>query len=139
MTGPLTPDVLIYDLTPASDPQISPDGARIAYTLGQTRRPQDGKPARATRQVWLCDRDGGAARQLTQTGDRNNGARWSPDGQWLAFVSNRPAATAKPGEPGQGYALCVLAVDGPGEARELTRHAHQIRELAWSPDGRHLA
>src|SRR5262249_18309001 len=60
--------------------------------------------------------------------ERNGGARWSPDGSRLAFVSDR---TEKSG-------IFVMPLDG-GEGRELTRHGQPIGDLAWSPDGRLIA
>ncbi len=132
MTSPLAPEVLVYDLTPASDPQVAPDGSRLIYTLSTTERPADGKPARTTSQIWLCGLDGGDARQLTRSGDRNGGGRWSPDGTAIAFVSDRPALGGTgQGRTGRGAGLYVLALDRPGEAREITRHAGRIGDLAW--------
>jgi len=121
---PLSADVLVYGLRSADDPQISPDGGTIVYTLST---PERGK-ASPLAQLWACDRDGGNARQLTQTGERNSGARWSPDGTQIAFVSDRVSKSG----------LFVMSMSG-GEARELTRHAQGISSLAWSPDGGQIA
>ena len=124
MAQPLSADVLVYGLRSADDPQISPDGGTIVYTLST---PERGK-ASPLAQLWACDRDGGNARQLTQTGERNSGARWSPDGTQIAFVSDRVSKSG----------LFVMSMSG-GEARELTRHAQGISSLAWSPDGGQIA
>ncbi len=124
MGQPLTPSALIYDLAAAGDPQISPDGTRVLYTLSQADR----EKKTTTTQVWLCRVDGSEARRLTWTGEHNSGARWSPDGTAVAFVSDRV----------KKYGLFVLPLDG-GEARELTRHGQAILDLAWSPDGKTLA
>ena len=122
---PLTPEILVYDLVQASDPQISPDGKLIVYT----RTAVDRETKQAIGHLWLCDMDGGNARQLTHAGKRNAGARWSPDGARLAFVSDR----------GKGSGLYVLSIAGGGEARELTRHQQAINNLVWSPDGTQIA
>src|SRR5699024_7686984 len=68
------------------------------------------------------------SRQLTQTGERNSGARWSPDGYQIAFVSDRVKKSG----------IFVMSLAG-GEAREITRHAQGISGLAWSPDGTRIA
>jgi Tol biopolymer transport system component len=57
----LTPDALVYDLVAAGDPQVSPDGARVVYSVGRTDREHD----RATSQLWLSDIDGANSRRLT--------------------------------------------------------------------------
>jgi len=108
-----------------TDPQISPDGTRIVYGRTVTDRATQ----QATSHLWLCDGDGGNARQLTHGGQQNAWARWSPDGTQIAFVSDRVA---------QG-GLFVLPLDGHGEAREVTRHGGAITNIAWSPDGAYLA
>lgn len=122
---PLAPDTLVYDFTPASDPQVSPDGSRILYTLGKTDRASK----KSTSQLWICAIDGGNARQLTQSGERTGGGRWSPDGMQVAFVSDR----------GRGRGIFVMPAGEGGEGRELTRHSQDIAGLAWSPDGARIA
>jgi dipeptidyl aminopeptidase/acylaminoacyl peptidase len=122
----LTPDALVYDTVAAGDPQVSPDGTRIVYALGRADREND----RGTSQIWLSAIDGSNPRRLTWSGERNREARWSPDGQWIAFVSDRLK-----GKSG----LFVIPAEGPGEARELTHHQAAIGQLAWSPDGRSIA
>jgi dipeptidyl aminopeptidase/acylaminoacyl peptidase len=122
----LTPDVLVYDTVSAGEPQISPDGTRVVYSLARADREHD----RATSQVHLCAIDGSGARQLTWSGDRNREARWAPDGQSIAFVSDRVSGHST---------LLVLPVAEPGEAREVTRHRQAVGQLAWSPDGTRIA
>ena len=126
MMRPLSPDRLVYDFVVAADPQVSQDGRRIVYAFGEVDR--ETKKVRS--QLWLCGIDGSEARRLTWGGERNGGARWSPDGKQLAFVSDRV------GKEQSG--LFVLPVDG-GEAREVTRSWQPIGDVAWSPDGRTIA
>ena len=126
MTRRLTPDALVYETVTASDPQVSPDGTHIAYSVGRASTELD----RATSHVFLSAIDGSHARQLTWGGERNREPRWSPDGRSLAFVSDRQS-----GHSG----LYVLPIDGPGEAREVSRHRPAIGGLAWSPNGNTIA
>ena len=121
----LTPEKLVYGFKAAGDPQMSPDGERILYSLAQL----DQESKKPSTQLWLCARDGSDPRQLTRNGDANAGARWSPDGARVAFVSDR---VKKAG-------IFVLDLDDGGEAREVTRHNQGIGDLAWSPDGARVA
>jgi dipeptidyl aminopeptidase/acylaminoacyl peptidase len=125
MSHPLSPDTLVYGLSTASNPQVSPDGSQIVYTLTTT----DPATKKSTSHLWLCTVDGSAARQITRGGERNSGACWSPDGRQIAFVSDR---VSKGG-------IFVLPAASLGEAREVTRHNQPVGDLAWSPDGTQLA
>jgi dipeptidyl aminopeptidase/acylaminoacyl peptidase len=125
MTHPLDPDRLVYGLTGVADPQVSPDGTRIVYTVATA----DPTTKKAGSQLWCCAIDGSSPVRLTRSGERNRGARWSPDGRQVAFVSDRVKQNG----------IFVLPMDGSGEAREVTRHGAEIGELAWSPDGRQFA
>jgi Tol biopolymer transport system component len=90
-----------------SDPQISPDGKRVAYVLTTV----DLDNNRTASSIWLVPVEGPKQpRPLTNApGKKDNHPRWSPDGQRLLFVSNRS---------GQSQ-LWVINLSG-GEARQLT-------------------
>ena len=126
MSQRLTPEVLVYDTVTAADPQLSPDGSQVVYSLARVDREQD----RGTSQLWVCDVDGGRPRQLTWTGDRNREPRWSSDGRFIAFVSDRVQGSS---------ALLVLPMQAPGEAQEVTRHRQALGHLAWSLDSARIA
>jgi len=125
MSTRFAPEQLVYDLVAAGEPQLSPDGTSIVYSLGWADREADTNSS----QLWLCALDGSEPRQLTFAGKRNASPRWSPDGRCIAFVSDR----------GQGSGLFVLPASGAGEAREVTRHQPPVSGLAWSPDGCSIA
>src|SRR6266436_7074289 len=65
--------------------QISPDGKWVAYTVGYGDFKQDA----FINQIWLAPSDSGKPFQLTRGEKSSTSPRWSPDGQWLAFLSNR--------------------------------------------------
>ncbi len=124
MGNPITPEMIVYDVTAATDPRISPDGSTIVYALAQTDR-ETKKP---NIQLWRCDRDGGNKRRLTWSGDSNGMARWSPDGSRIVFLSDR----------GGSSGIYVLPIAG-GEPREVTSHKAPVSDLHWSPDGTRIA
>ena len=66
----------------------------------------------------------------------SSNAKWSPDGRWIAFTSNRPAPLA--GSPSDKQQLYAMPTDG-GEAQQLTKMDEGINDFEWSPDSKHLA
>jgi dipeptidyl aminopeptidase/acylaminoacyl peptidase len=103
--------------------QLSPDGKTVAYTVQTT----DWNDNRYDTEIWMY-REGGKPFQLTHNPKNSStGPLFSPDGQWLAFLSDR-------GNKNQIY---VLRVSG-GEARAITREEEGISFYEWHPDGKRL-
>ena len=106
-----------------SDPRISPDGALVAYTVSTPDREAN----RLARNIWVVPTKGGEPRQLTTSG-KDGGARWSPDGTRLAFLSTR-------GGESQIYLIALVG----GEATPLTSLSGGADQMVWSPDGTSIA
>jgi dipeptidyl aminopeptidase/acylaminoacyl peptidase len=116
----------LLDFVWVTDPQISPDGTRVAFTRVDVDKEADDYRT----SVWIVSATGGDARMLT-SGNKDGQPRWSPDGTTLAFIR----ASGKKDEAPQ---LFVLPMDG-GEAKALTTLAKGASSPAWSPDGKYLA
>ncbi|HKP85002.1 MAG TPA: S9 family peptidase, partial [Blastocatellia bacterium] len=107
-----------------SDPQVSPDGRWIAYTIADTDKPAN----KRTTQVYLISVDGGEARQLTSEKQSSTSPRWSPDGKRLAFVSARDGESQ----------IWVMDVEGGG-VKKITNISTGADGPVWSPDGKWIA
>lgn len=133
MPRPITIDDLL-SLRWVSDPQPSPDGARVVYTL--TAADRDAIAYRS--HLWIVPAVGGEPRQFTSGAHRDTAPRWSPDGRWIGFLSDRPAADEKPLEkPKRPKQAWAIPSDG-GEARQVTSFRGGVTELDWSPDSTRL-
>ena len=115
----------LFNLEVATDPQISPDGSRIAYV----RRSGDIMTDRMRPTIWLIDTRTGRQMPLAAGPGTHSQPRWSPDGRRLAYVS-----TAE----GQTPQLFVRWMES-GETARITGLPNSPSGLAWSPDGRQIA
>ena len=115
----------MYRLRNVGDPQISPEGTWVAYTVSSTDSAKD----KSDTDIWMTSWDGGQTIQVTSSSDGESSPRFSPDGKYLAFLSSR--------QGGKGSQLWLLDRRG-GEARRVTELKTAIREYGWSPDSKRL-
>jgi dipeptidyl aminopeptidase/acylaminoacyl peptidase len=116
----------LIELPVPADARISAGGEYVAYTL---TRP-DWKENEFVSQIWLASAGGGEPRQLTFAPQSSSSPRWSPDGQWLAFLSRRQGDDST-----QVYRISPYG----GEAERLSDHSSAISAFDWSPDSRSIA
>ncbi len=120
------------DMVAFSAPKISPDGQRVIYEQTTTNWETNAFDT----SLWLVDASGGQRRQLTLAVKSSTDAAWSPDGRWIAFLSDRPGALAK--TPAERRQLYVMPADG-GEAQQLGVFEKGVNAFDWAPDSKTLA
>jgi dipeptidyl aminopeptidase/acylaminoacyl peptidase len=111
------------------DPQISPDGRWIAYTVAT----QDLEEDEARTRIWMVPAGGGEAIALTASDEDSSSPRWSPDGRSLAFLSSR----GEEDDDAKQARVWTLFREG-GEAEALTDTPQAVEFFAWSPDGKRM-
>jgi dipeptidyl aminopeptidase/acylaminoacyl peptidase len=119
---PFDVDALL-SLQRISDPQVSPDGNTVAFTvqsidLAANRRPK---------QIYVVPLAGGAPQRITQQGENNERARWSPDSKSIAFISDRSGSSQ----------VWIMNPDG-SNARQVTNLSTEAGGITFSPDGKNL-
>ena len=121
---PFSPDDVLR-IRDVREPQISPDGAWVAYTVSTSDTAED----RNKSAVWMASWDGTRNVRLTTSKPGENTPRWSPDGRWLAFLSSREDEHSQ---------LWLLDRQG-GEGRKATTLPSDVDDYVWAPDGKRVA
>jgi dipeptidyl aminopeptidase/acylaminoacyl peptidase len=115
----------LYQLAELAEPALSPDGAWVAYSVTTPEREAD----ESRSDVWLVPSAGGAALQVTNDPKSSDWLpRFSPDGRWLAFLSDRG------GDETQVWRLDRRG----GEPTRLTGLPGGVSDFAWAPDSSRL-
>ena len=113
----------LYKIKGVADPQISPDGKNIAFTVTESNLAE----GKSKTEVYLMDADGNNIRKLTDNPAADNHPRWSPDGKSLLFLSTRH----------EGLQAWLLPLDG-GDPVQMTHFATGVSDAVWTSDGKHI-
>lgn len=114
-------------LREVADPQLSPDGEWIAYTV----RTSDSLQDKLISHIWITNWEGTDHRQLTFSKEGESHPRWSPDGKYLSFLSSR-------GVEGETDQVWLMPRNG-GEAERVTSFKADVSDFSWSPNSSRLA
>jgi Tol biopolymer transport system component len=119
------------EMQTASGGALSPDGQRVVYEVSRT----NWKDNAFERDLWIADRAGNTHR-LTAEAKSSSGAKWSPDGRWVAFVSDRPGQVGE--TKADSRQIYVIDPTG-GEARQVTKLDDGEDGFEWAPDSKTIA
>jgi len=113
----------MMELKRIGDPQISPDGRMVTFTVQTVDVAANKKP----QQIYIVPIDGGTPRQITHDGEANQRARWSPDSKRIAYISDR----------GGSSQIWLMDPDG-SNAKQVTTLVTEADGVTFSPDGKNL-
>src|SRR6266702_3944881 len=119
----------LFDFVWIGDPQISPDGTRVAFVRVTVNEKKEGYNT----SIWSVPVAGGEEPHQLTKGDHDVAPRWSPDGKFLLFLR----ATEKEGKP-EPPQLSILPMAG-GDSFSFTDLPKGASNPVWAPDGKTIA
>ena len=122
----LTTDDLLA-IKSVSDPQISPDGEWIAYSVESNDVDAD----ESSTQIFMVSKDGQEVVQLTADDYSASTPRWSPDGRYLGFLAAK-------GDPEEAKTQVWTLDRRGGEAKQYSAVDQGVIDFAWSPDSKKM-
>jgi dipeptidyl aminopeptidase/acylaminoacyl peptidase len=114
----------LYSIKNVNDPQISPDGKKIAFVVTEYFL----KKGESNQEIYLMDLDGNNLIQLTNHPASDFRPRWSPEGNSIIFLSDRS----------ESQQIWEISTFG-GEPAQLTDFSTGVADAEWSPEGNKIA
>lgn len=115
-----------------SSPRISPDGKHVVYEQSRTNWDTNSFDT----DLWITDAATGERHLLTARAGSSGDAQWSPDGNWIAFLSDRPGQIKD--TPAGKRQLYIMPAEG-GEAQQITKMENGVNGFDWAPDSKRIA
>ncbi len=110
----------LVNIKRVGDPQLSPDGKWVAYTVGVVNKAEN----QTLTHIYRVRIDGSDQKQMTDGTASNSSPRWSPDGKHIAYTT--------------GGQIWVMEEDGD-DKEQVTKLSSGAGNPVWSPDGKFIA
>lgn len=115
----------IFRLTHVGDVVMHPDGQRLAVTVSRMNAEENLYQSH----IWMIHTPSGDAAPFTESEKSESAPQWSPDGKWLAFLSNRHDGKQQ---------VFIMPTQG-GEAHQATSLSEGVQMFRWSADSKSIA
>ncbi len=119
---PFTAEAMMR-LSRISEPQLSPDGKMIAFTVETIDVEKNARP----KQIYIMPVSGGTPQRITTQGTSNQRPRWTPDSKQILYVSNQSGASQ----------VWMMNPDGSG-SKQVTTISTEASDVTVSPDGKRI-
>ena len=124
----------VLEIKNVGSPKISPDGKNILYTLTYAGMDEN----KVQSEIWLVSANGTNPRKFT-SGNNDRSPQWSPNGEWVAFLSDRITRQRSSTDNSENRQQIYLISSHGGEAMKLTSSKTGAGRFSWSNDSTSIA